>query len=76
VVASSVTIGELVDFAVEGVGYVGVAATTSPSINFKDDVVANLGATRTVGSPSDGSPLPVVLVANVLLEVNTVVDAL
>jgi hypothetical protein len=75
-VAALVAVCELVDFAVEGVGYIGVAATTPPSIDFEDDIVAYPSATGTTGLPPDGSPFPVVLVANVFFEVDTVVDAL
>jgi hypothetical protein len=75
-VAAPVAVCELVDFAVEGVGYISVAATAPPSIDFKDDVVAYPSAIGTNRSPSDGSPFPVVLVTNVLFEVDAVVNAL
>jgi hypothetical protein len=75
-VAALVAVCKLIGFAVECVWYVGVATTTSPSVNFQDDVVAYPSATGAIGPPPDGRPFPVVLVANVLLEVDTVVDAL
>jgi hypothetical protein len=75
-VAAPISVCELVDFAVKGVGYISVAATTSPSIDFQDYVVACPSATRTIRPPSDGCPFPVVLVADVFFEVDTVVYAL
>jgi hypothetical protein len=75
-VAASVAVRELVDFAVKGVRYIGVATATSPSIDFEDNIVAYPRATRTTGPPPDSSPFPVMLVANVFFEVDTVVDAL
>jgi hypothetical protein len=75
-VASLVAIRELVGFAVKGVWHIRVAATTPFSVDFEDDIVAYPSATWTIGPPSNRSPFPVVFVANVLFEIDTIVDAL
>lgn len=75
-IAALVAVCKLVVFAIKSVWYIAVAATTSPSVNFQDDIIAYPSAVRAIGLPSYGSPFPVRFVANVLLEVDAIVNAL